>query len=76
MDKFIISKQNLKTTCDTFAKTLVGQVMKRFELFDDKDIIKKEVKELIYENSRNLRGLLQAFSSGVKFRTKQPKEQD
>jgi hypothetical protein len=40
------------------SKKIVGKVCKRFELSNDKEIIKKEVKELLYEFMRDLRDLL------------------
>ncbi len=55
------------------SKSLVGMVMKRFDIFDDKEAIKKSVKELIYENYRNFRALIKSCSHGVKFISK-PKE--
>jgi hypothetical protein len=70
METYNVSQEYLDKAIDVSSKNLVGIVMKRFELFDDKEIIKKEVKELIYENYRNLKGLIISFSSGVKFITK------
>lgn len=58
---------------DESSKSLVGTIMKRFEIFENKDDVKKSIKELIYENSRSIKRLINAFSSGVKFIS--PKEQ-
>lgn len=44
---------------------LVGKLMKRFELFDDKNIIKASVKELVYEAYRDFREILKAHSAGL-----------
>ena len=76
MEEYIISKEHLDKICKESAKVLVGETMKRFEIFDDKEDVKKEVKELIYESIRHLKKLIEAFSSGVKFITKKTKEQD
>ena len=67
MEKYVISEEYLEEVTTIWAKGLVGQVMKRFEILAQKDDIKKEVKELIYENIRDLKSLLKAFSSGVTF---------
>lgn len=40
---------------DQAAKKIVGKVCKRFEIHDNKDEIKKEVKELLYEHARDIR---------------------
>jgi len=47
------------------SRVLCGKVCKRFELDDDKESIKKQAKELIYENFRNLKDLLIAYNSGL-----------
>ena len=36
------------------SQRLVGKICKRFEISDDKEVIKKECKELIYEEFRNI----------------------
>ena len=46
-------------------RSLSGKVMKRFEIIDDKKVLKNEVKELIYEELRNLRDLLVAGGTGL-----------
>jgi len=74
MEKYIISKEHIDKICKDSARTLVGETMKRFEILDDKETIKKSIKELIYENYRQLKKLIEAFSSGVKFITKKPEK--
>ena len=70
MDKKLeISQEYLEQALNTTASSLVGQVMKRFEILSDKEDIKSETKELIYEKFRELKSVLRAFSSGVKFVT-------
>lgn len=44
---------------------LVGKIMKRFELFEDRELLKKEIKELVYENARELQNIFEAYSRGV-----------
>jgi len=74
MKEFKLSEEYLNKITDKWARVLVGQVMKRFEIFDDKKAIKASVKELIYEQTRALKGLIESFHLGVKFITK-PKDQ-
>lgn len=73
MDKYTISKEHLDDVMKESSKALVGKVMKRFEILDDKEAIKKDVKELIYENHRDLKKIIKAFSLGIKFITPKPK---
>ncbi len=47
------------------SKSLVGKVCKRFEIIENKNTLKAEVKELIYEEFRHLRDLLLAGGRGL-----------
>jgi len=67
MKEYKVSEKYLDELLDKGSKSLVGKIMKRFEIFDDKKIIKKAIKELVYENYRVLKELIKSFSSGVKF---------
>ncbi len=54
-----------KVILESEAKKLVGKVCKRFELTDDKELIKKECKELIYESFRDINDFLtRIFTNG------------
>jgi len=53
-NKILIDLDLLKILLDQHAKRLVGKVMKRFEISEDKEEIKKQVKEIIYEEMRDL----------------------
>lgn len=64
---FNVSHQYLDEATKSFAQSLVGKCMKRFELSEDKEEIKKAVKELIYESARDLKAQIKAYSMGVKF---------
>ena len=44
--------------------SLVGKVMKRFEIVNDKDTLKKEVRELIYEDLRQMKEILVGYAYG------------
>lgn len=47
------------------ASKLVGKCMKRFDLFDNKDVLKKEIKEIIYEFFRDFITTIDAYEKGV-----------
>ena len=76
MKNYQVSEQFLHDLIDKGSKSLVGKIMKRFEIFDDKKIIKASIKELVYENYRVLHELIKSFSSGVKFISKPSEQKD
>jgi len=56
MEKYIHIEENLlRHIFTTESQKIVGKCLKRFELTDDKELIKKEIKELIYESIRDIR---------------------
>jgi len=57
-NKLKISEETLNFICEQEAKKIVGKVCKRFELSDNKDEIKTQVKELLYEFVRDLRDII------------------
>lgn len=67
--EYKVSEEYLDEVIDKRAKALVGIIMKRFEIFEKKEDIKKSLKELIYENYRVVKSLIKGFSTGVKFNT-------
>ena len=64
----MINEDNLKELIDYISSSLVGKVLKRFEILDDKNAIKLNVKELIYEEFRQFRDLIIAHNSGFNIR--------
>ena len=70
MRQFTVSEKPLDDLIDNASRTLVGKAMKRFEIFDNKEDVKKAIKELVYENYRVLKALIKSFSCGVQFKTK------
>lgn len=76
MNKYEISEQHLKDLMDKSSRTLVGKIMKRFEILKDNNAIKSTIKELVYENHRVLQELIKSFSTGVKFVTTPKKQKD
>jgi hypothetical protein len=53
-DKIILDLNLFKVILDQEIKKLTGKTMKRFELSNDKEEIKKQVKEIQYEWARDL----------------------
>lgn len=74
MENYTVSEKYLDEVIDKSSRALCGMIMKRFEIFDDKQIIKKSIKELIYENGRVIKSLIRSFSTGVEFKIKPDKE--
>jgi len=70
----------LKTLLDQEARKTVGKVMKRFEISDDKEIIKKATKEILYESYRDFYEMLKIgkiiFESGTKVNFNNPSKED
>jgi hypothetical protein len=54
-NKIIIDENLLKYILDQQSKNIVGKCMKRFELSTNREEIKLQVKELLYEFSRDLK---------------------
>ena len=53
-----IKKEQFEDIIKTESMNTVGKCMKRFEISEDKNVIKSQVKELIYEAYRDLKKLL------------------
>lgn len=60
----VIDLEFLKSTIDFTSSSLVGKLLKRFEILQNKDDIKKSCKELVYEEFRHLRDNLLAYNTG------------
>ncbi|MHA1437990.1 MAG: hypothetical protein ACTSPD_10470 [Promethearchaeota archaeon] len=69
MDKYVVNKeeiQKIETYLDGNAKSLVGVLLKRFEVLEQEDLTpaqlkslyKKLIKEHVYENSRQVKAFL------------------
>lgn len=67
MDSYTVSKKFLDDVISTSSSALCGMVMKRFEILEDKEDIKRAIKELVYENGRNIKSLIKSFGTGVVF---------
>jgi len=63
--KLAISEEYFQELLDFIGRSTVGKIMKRFEIIENKDILKIEIKELIYEEIRNLKNLILAHDKGL-----------
>ena len=57
-NKLKIDEKLLIYICQKESNKIVGKCMKRFELSNDKEVIKVEIKELLYEFMRDLKDIL------------------
>lgn len=55
-----LTEDTLNQIVDQEARKTVGIALKRFELIEDKEVLKKELKEIIYESFRNIRDMVRA----------------
>ena len=60
-----IQETYLDELMDSVGRSLVGKVCRRFEIHENKDDIKREAKELIYESLRQFKELLKAHAEGI-----------
>ena len=61
---YTINSEYLEQLLDTSSRSLVGKLLKRHEICSNPAILKSETKELIYENYRDLKALLDAHQYG------------
>jgi hypothetical protein len=76
----IISENYLDGVISKFSKRIVGRILKRFEVFEQNDtalslsdskiLVKALMKEILYEEMRNLKDYLCAYSHGIIFKSK------
>jgi hypothetical protein len=57
----IISEKLLESIFNQESQKIVGKVCKRFELSTDKEEIKKQVKEILYESLRDIRDIINLY---------------
>lgn len=72
MKEIKVSEKYLKDIIETYSTSLVGKILKRFDLFKDKETLRKLIKELTYEHGRDLETCLKAFSEGTGVDFKRP----
>jgi histidyl-tRNA synthetase len=57
-NKLKITEETLNYIIDQEARKTVGIILKRYEFIEDKEVLKKEIKEILYEAFRNLRDMI------------------
>ena len=62
---FQIDEEYLKELIDYAGKALVGKILKRFEIIENRETVKSDAKELVYEEFRQLRDLIIAHNRGL-----------
>jgi CRISPR/Cas system-associated endonuclease Cas1 len=53
-----ISEETLNQIIEQESRKTVGIILKRYEFIEDKEVLKKEIKEILYEAFRNLRDMI------------------
>jgi hypothetical protein len=48
-----------------YSSKLVGKIFKRFDVIQDKEVLRLEIRELVYEHFRELKELVEAYGEGV-----------
>ena len=74
-----VTEQYLEDCIKYVGSSLVGKIMKRFELLEEKNDIKLQCKELVYEELRHFRDILLAYDKGreltvFNFKSNSPKQ--
>ena len=69
-----LTEDTLNLIIDQEARKMVGIALKRFELIEDKETLKKELKEIIYESYRNVRDMIRTVGKEAINLTIQSKE--
>jgi len=69
-NKIVLDLNLFKIILDQEIKKLTGKTMKRFELSEDKELIKKEVKEIQYEWARDFYDILKTGKILFEFQSK------
>ena len=76
--KFLkITESYLKELIDYCGRSLCGKLLKRFEIIEDRNVLKDNARELIYEEYRTFEKLLIAHNKGLDlqiYKFKRPKE--
>ena len=65
MATILLTNDFLDRVIGDTSRSTVGKILKRVDLFSDKEVLKKDIKELIYEEYRGLKSLLEAHSDGL-----------
>jgi hypothetical protein len=66
-DIIILTKKDLVNILSDASRAAVGKLMKRFDLHLDREILKSECKETIYESYRDIKVQLECYSKGLQY---------
>jgi len=66
--KFEIDEQYLDNVIKKCSTSAVGKIMKRFEVINNEDDLKRVVRELLYEEFRNVKVLIESVNWSVHFK--------
>ena len=69
-NKIVLDLNLFKIILDQEIKKLTGKTMNRFEFSEDKELIKKEVKEIQYEWARDFYDILKTGKILFEFQSK------
>ncbi len=69
--EYRISEEYLSKMLDEKSKATVGRILKRVETIADMKTLKEELKNVVYEEFRDIKTTLDAFNSGILFSLKQ-----
>jgi predicted house-cleaning noncanonical NTP pyrophosphatase (MazG superfamily) len=53
-----ITEESLNQIIDQEARKTVGHILNQYDLIEDKNLLKKEIKEILYQSYRNLRDMV------------------
>jgi hypothetical protein len=59
-----------------YSSKLVGKIFKRFDVIQDKEVLRLEIRELVYEHYRELKELIEAYGDGIEMSFFTFKKQD
>lgn len=63
-----ISNKYFEEVIDHIGRSLTGKAMKRFDIIPHRETLKNNIKELIYEEMRNLHAILVSYTYGYEFK--------
>jgi len=64
-DLILLTKSDLAKILSEASRASVGKLMKRFDIHFDRETLKSEVKEVIYESYRDLKVQIECYSRGM-----------
>ena len=67
MAKLIITEEYLDELIKDWSNAVVGRILKRVETESNISKLKNQIKDVFYENVRDLKVNIKAFNWGVKF---------